>query len=356
MASSSAVDSKDVKVSKQAAVAVQPDVFVGIDDGRFGIKIVTADGAWVVPSRVSSGANAMSLNGGADDTMYEIPDSDQRYTVSDQVASIDMRFPDYQVSDVNRVLVHHALIKAGLAGRNVRIVTGLPISDFFIANKENEQLIRKKTASLRDKAVVNMNPDVVCAKVVQAAVVSEAIAAFWDLRFDANGKKNPEFEEIIKSGPIAIVDIGGETTDIAVVENRGNQIDSARSGSARVGALSLNDAVEQRLKAQFNVDQVNAVQVCAAVETGQFRLFGKQNDCSTIIQEEKKRLAEQIIQEVQRRIRDGADLERVYFVGGGSLLLHAELQALYPHSEFVQDAQFSNARGMLKIAQMHMNG
>lgn len=333
--------------------ASEVDVCVGIDDGRFGIKIVTSDGEWLIPSRVSSGANAMSLSEGGDDTMYLIPGTNERYTVSDQVSSIDMRFPDYQVSPVNRVLINHALIKAGLGGRNVRIVAGLPISDFFLANKENEQLIKRKTESIRDNPVTNMNTDVSCANIVQVAVVSEAIAAFFDLRFDKDGKKDLAFESVINAGPIAIVDIGGETTDIAVIENSGRRVDSARSGSPRVGALSLNDAVEQRLKEKFKIDQINPIQVCKAVESGELRLFGKSNDCSDIIAEEKKKLAEQIASEVHRRIRDGADLEKIYFVGGGSLLLLNELKSLYPHSEFVANPQFSNARGMLKIAQSH---
>jgi plasmid segregation protein ParM len=100
---------------------------------------------------------------------------------------------------------------------------------------------------------------------------------------------------------------------------------------------------------------LSSVQVEKAVMTGVLRVFGKDNDCSAIIDHEKEVLADQIIVATKRKMRDAADLEKVYFVGGGSLLLHKQLRDLFPHAEFVSDPQFSNARGMYKIAKYLLN-
>jgi plasmid segregation protein ParM len=342
------------KNNKQAVLRViDADVIdVGVDDGHFGIKVFSEFGETYVPSRVAAGAHIISLADGGDDNLYEA--GNQSYTVSDTLPSIDTRFADYGTSDINRVLIHHALIKAGLGGRNVRIVTGLPVADFFVANKPNQEFIARKVASLAEGSVSNKNPDIHCSRIVGNAVQPEAIAAFYDLLIDHEGKVNKDIQELIREGSIGIIDIGGKTTDCAVVINQGKSIDPARSGTSNIGALSLNKAVEQRLKSDYKLDQLSQVQVEKAVMTGTFRVFGKDNDCQGIVDSEKSALAEQIIVDTKRKMRDGADLEKVFFVGGGSLLLRKQLEDMYPHAVFVENPQFSNARGMWKIARYVM--
>jgi plasmid segregation protein ParM len=62
------------------------------------------------------------------------------------------------------------------------------------------------------------------------------------------------------------------------------------------------------------------------------------------------------VQELKRRVRDGADLEAVYFVGGGSQLLEVQMKDLYPHAVFVPDPQNANARGNWKAAKFTNQG
>jgi len=343
-----------VRVTDAEVVQLHPSdvVDVGVDDGHFGVKVFSEFGETYLPSRVAAGAHIISLDDGGDDNLYEA--GGQSYTVSDTLPSIDTRFADYGTSDINRVLVHHALIKAGLGGRNVRIVTGLPVADFYVANKPNQEFIARKVASLADGKVANKNPDIHCARIIGNAVQPEAIAAFYDLLIGSDGKVNKEIQELIREGSVGIIDIGGKTTDCAVVINQGRGIDPARSGTSNIGALSLNKAVEQRLKDEYKLDQLSQVQVDKAVMTGSFRVFGKDNDCSAIVDDEKGALASQIIVDTKRKMRDGADLEKVFFVGGGALLLRKQLEGLYPHAVFVENPQFSNARGMWKIARFVM--
>lgn len=338
-------------------MAQQPVRCVGGDDGHYGLKLVTEDdkGNLVetyVPSRVANGASLISLNEN-EDNLYET-DNGQQYTVSDTLPYVDTRFADYAVSDINRVLVHHGLIKAGLGGQMVRIVTGLPVDDYFVGNKPNKDFITRKQKNLLEKTVENRNQNVKCAQIVAHSVQAEAIAAFYDLLINEKGEVNKDVEAMISNGPVGFIDVGGKTTDFAVVVNGGQAIDPTRSGTSPIGALSLNVAVEQRLKAEFKVDQLTPSQVEKAVMTGNFRVFGKDNDCSAIVNEEKTVLANQIIVSTKRKMRDAADLEKVFFVGGGSLLLREQLKDLYPHAEFVENPQFANARGMFKIAKYLM--
>ena len=324
--------------------------YAGADDGHFGIKVVTDDGLQIyVPSRVANGAQVISIGDGDDGNMYDAGDG-QSYTVSEELPPIDTRFGDYGLSDINRVLVNHALIKAGLGGHQVRIVTGLPVSDYYVGNAQNADYIERKRKSLSDHHVTNRNPAIKCATIVGHSVVAEAIAAFFDLLIQMDGSFNPVIKDMIAQGPIGIVDIGGKTTDSAVIINGGKGVDASRSGTAKLGALSLNDSVDARIKHQFSLDSLTPSRIEQAVMTGKLRIFKEERDVSGLVNEEKHTLASQIINEIKRKFRDAADLEGVFFVGGGALLLRDQLADLYPHAQVVDDPQFANARGMLKIA------
>ena len=322
----------------------------GIDDGHFGIKLVNDDFEQIyVPSRVATGTQVISLTNNADDNFYEL-DGGDTYTVSDTLPGIDTRFSDYALSDINRVLVHHALIKGGYAGQQVNIVTGLPVEDYYFGNQQNEDFISRKEANLLKSGIKNRNSAIECAQIAAHSVVSEGIAAFFDLLLNKDGTVNRELQDIIKTGAVGMLDIGGKTTDTAVIINGGKGVDAARSGTSRIGALSLNTALENRIKHDLKIDSITPMQVERAAVTGMLRAFGTEHDVSALVNEEKAVLAKQIIAEAKRKMRDAADLECVYFVGGGSLLMKDQLQGLYPHARFVEDPQFANARGMLKIA------
>lgn len=329
--------------------------FAGADDGHFGIKVFTDDGQRIyVPSRVSNGAQIISIGDGADDNMYDAGDG-HTYTVSEDLPPIDTRFGDYGLSDINRVLVNHALIKAGLGGQDIRLVTGLPVADYYVGNAQNSDFIERKVKSLMDHRVANRNPAVKCANIVGHSVVSEAIAAFFDLLINEDGTFNSTIKDMVADGPIGMADIGGKTTDSAVIINGGKGIDGSRSGTARLGALSLNDAVEARIKHKFALDTLTPARVERAVMSGKLRIFNEEHDVSDLVNAEKHALASQIIAEIKRKFRDAADLECVFFVGGGALLLRDQLADIYPHAKVVDDPQFANARGMLKIAKYLKN-
>lgn len=332
----------------------QPEVTcVGCDDGHFGIKQVSESpgGKLVqtfVSSRLATGAQMISLSD-KEDNVYQT-ESGQIYTVSETLPHIDTRFSDYGVSDINRVLVHHALVQSGLGGKAVKVVTGLPVDDYFVGGKPNKEFIDRKVKNLTEKTVTNKNTDITCAKIVAHNVQPEGICAFYDLLIKDDGTLNAEIAELVKSGSVGIIDIGGKTTDCAVIVNGGKAIDPTRSGTSVIGALSLNIAVEARIKEELRIDQLTSTQIDKAVLTSKIKIFGKDHDCAAIVNDEKARLANEIIVATRRHMRDGADLERVFFVGGGSLLLKEQLASMYPHAEFVNDPQFANARGMYKIA------
>lgn len=337
--------------SNVIAIAGKGEVrYAGVDDGHSGIKVWTDDGQRIfVPSRITSAGDMIAI-GGVDSTEnnWYATEAGAEFVVGANVPWIDTRFADYATSDINRVLVHHALMLAGLGGENVSIMTGLPVGDYYIANQPNQDLISRKARSLLEHKVSNKSATVALANIINHQVASEAIAAFFDLVIDESGDEREDIAEMVEQGSIGIIDIGGKTTDCAVVVSGGRSIDARRSGTDNYGGLSLHKAVEPRLKEAFGAKMLSPMQVDNAVRTNVLRVFGENKDCSEVVRAEKEVLAREIREAAMRKMGDGADLEKVFFVGGGSILLKEQLEGLFPHAVVAEDPQFANARGMLK--------
>lgn len=323
-------------------------VYVGVDDGHYAIKVVTdGGGMFSVPSRGRSGRHLISWQEEDGDGFYHTDDG-AAFTVHEHLQSYDdTRFKEYPKSALNRVLVHHALRQAGLGGQEVVIATGLPVSYYYLANgRKDDALISAKVASLQKPVTCGTKP---VAKIVRNMVATEAIAAYFDLLMDMDGNPTPEYDSLGQA-VVGVIDIGGKTTDCAVVYPGGEQVDADRSGSSDTGVLLLNDAVESRLRTLFDLDNVPPRMVEAAINRGVVKIAGEEKDVVDIISAEKERLAEQIMSGVRTKIGTGRDLDFVLFVGGGTIVMRDQLSRHFPHCRFSERPEFANARGMFKIA------
>jgi plasmid segregation protein ParM len=342
----------------------QQTIYVGCDDGHYGIKLCFEDGTvFYVPSRVTRGLHQIVAFDGdeAADRAYVI--NDQPYTVLEDYALVkaeDTRSlePPFPVSPLNRVLVNHALTRA-LAARSINpaevevvLVTGLPVDDFYIAGQKNVALIDAKIKNLAAAQIINKNHSVVLPRITQHHVISEGIAAFFDLMLDFDGNEIPETQKMVQDRAIAIVDVGGKTTDIAMVAEGGTGLYPERSGTEPLGALNLNETVGVKLKARFKLSAPPPDKhVEAAIHSKTYSLYGEQHNIADIIDEEARDFAQKIKGYMNKCIGSGYDLGKVIFVGGGSILLRPYFEALYPkQSIFPDNPQFANARGMLKAA------
>lgn len=341
--SSAAKKDKGLKMSSEKE---NTDLFIGVDDGHYAIKIVAETGeTFSVPSRGSVGKHLIALKEG-DDVFYETEEG-QTFTVSEFLPHYeDTRFNNYPRSELNRALVHDALRRAGYGGRNVRITTGLPVSYYYLPNGEkNQTLIDAKVANLR-KGVTSSLP---LANIVENTVTTEAVAAFVDQLMDIDGTPSDDYEDLVNVS-IGVIDVGGKTTDSAVLLPN-MYVDTSRSGSSDVGVLQLVEALGAKLRAKLDLD--NALSTTAierALRTGTVRISGREESVQEIIEEEKERLAAHIMSAVRTKVGSGSDLDRVLFVGGGAIVLKDQLLRHYPHGVVPDHPEFANARGMLKFA------
>lgn len=320
---------------------------VGVDDGHYAIKIVLEDGStFSVPSRGKAGRHIISWQG--DETGLYKTEEGLDFTVHEHLQGADdTRFKDYPRSPLNRVLVHHALRQAGFGGKNVSIATGLPVSYYYLADgRRNDALISAKQDNLRKTVTCGSQS---MANIVRNVVTTEAIAAYFDQLIDMDGSPSDSYDELNES-VVGVVDIGGKTTDCAVIFPGGQQVDTDRSGSNDVGVLALYSAVESLLRVQFDLDNAPPRLIEAAIKTGTVKIAGEVEDVRDAVHAEKERLAEQVMAGVRAKIGSGKDLDSVLFVGGGTIVMQEQLQKYFPNSRFVKQPEFANARGMFKIA------
>ncbi len=324
-------------------------IYAGVDDGHYAIKVVTdAGGMFTIPSRGRSGRHLISWQEQEDNCGFYVTEEGSVYTVNEYLQNYeDTRFKEYPKSALNRVLVNHALCQAGLGGKDVVIATGLPVSYYYLANgRRDEALITAKVANLAKAVTCGTKP---VANIVRNMVATEAIAAYFDQLMDMDGNPTPQFDALGEA-VVGVIDIGGKTTDCAVVYPGGEQVDADRSGSSDTGVLLLNDAVESRLRSMYELDNVPPRMVEAAISKGIVKIAGEEQDVRDIVTAEKERLAEQIMSGVRTKIGNGKDLDFVLFVGGGAIVMRDQLSHHFPHYRFPERPEYANARGMYKIA------
>ncbi len=146
--------------------------------------------------------------------------------------------------------------------------------------------------------------------------------------------------------PIAVVDIGGRTTDYVVVADQAGR--HASSGSLRCGLLDVKQQVAESIRARFDLETVSERAVDEALQSGQMRLFGKPQDISALVKSAQRQLVERLHAETQRQLGRGAELERILFVGGGTVALTAQIRDWFPNQAVAEHPAFANAWGMLK--------
>lgn len=324
-------------------------IYVVVDDGFRQIKTLSStDGYTDAFASVARTGFTLSTMGRSQDDAglggYET--NGLQFTVDPDLDGEDTRFDDYALSDINRVLVNHALHRAGLSGKRIILGTGLPFQIYFNEdNTVNQKLLERKVENLSvEVQPLNGSPAPI---IVRQRVFAQGLAACIDYVTDEKGNYRSDFD---RRAPIAVVDIGGRTTD-SVVLLGGDKVDHSVSGTGNIGISNVYDRIGADLRNEFGVSSIRLVTIENAVRTGRIRFRGKEHDISEVIRNAVREVGPQIMREVQRRIGDAAEMSAVLLVGGGATLMADAMREYYPHCVVPEHPEFANARGMLKFIQ-----
>jgi plasmid segregation protein ParM len=317
---------------------------VGLDDGYAYTKVALPDGRLVtIPSRGRVGQAGVTWIHQAEQRIFEYETEDALYSVG-AVDGAPTHFEGYPWSGLNRVIAQHALQTAGLAGRTVHAVSGLPVSAFYRKNGEHRlNTIVRKRESL--KHAVHPKSPVLPAGIAFHEVIPEALAAWYDhVIVEKEGRALLDDQRV--AVPIAVVDIGGRTTDYVVVRDQG--ILHASSGSLQCGMLDVKHRVADGIQARFDLEVLSEQLLAQAVDQKRVRLHGKDYDIADLVEAAKREVVERLYAETRRQLGLGVELDRVLFVGGGTVALAEHIADWFPHQAIAEHPAFANARGMLK--------
>jgi plasmid segregation protein ParM len=327
---------------------------VGLDDGYAFTKLVLPNNQLVaIPSRARIGQAGVTWIEANKQRVFEYSTEGSIYSVG-KVDGDSTRFTGYPVSGLHRCIVQHALQQASLGGRSVHVVSGLPVSAFYFSDgQQRSGAIAQKRDTLKIAVEPRSSggmydrgrPPV---SVAFHEVIPEALAAWYDQVIDVkDGEASLNTARV--ETPVAVVDIGGRTTDYVVVENQG--ILHRSSGSLSKGMLDVHSQVSRAIQKQFNLESVSEQRVAHAVNRQTVRLHGHEHDISDIVKEAKLELVTQLHAETRRQLGLGEELDTIIFVGGGSAALASDIADWFPNQQIAEQPAFANARGMLKYLQ-----
>ena len=298
---------------------------IGIDDGFAVTKLALPDGRLLgTPSRAEIGHAKVSWLNPGERRIVEYETEGTVYAVGD-VDGAATRFDGYACSGMNRAIVQHALQCAGLEGQEVNAISGLPVSAFYRSSG------KKRTSAINDKQQNLLQPvrprtEAVPVEIVMHRVIPEALAAWYDYVIE-DGDGRACLQTNRTSVPIAVVDIGGRTTDTVVVQDQG--VLHRSSGSFNYGLLDVIEALGEAIQERFDLSPLSNRMLHQALRQKRVRLYGRDYDVRAEVMAAKHELVERLYAEA----------------------LAEHLTDWFPNQLIMPEPAFANARGMLKYGQ-----
>lgn len=328
---------------------------VGIDDGYAQTKSCfrASEGddqrTMVLPSQGRTGPYALGgTEGDTPDCVY-ISDGERVTVDAGLVDPDDTRGDGYKLSALNRAMVMESLRLAGLDSRaalmqGICLVTGLPYSRYFTSSGEpNRDLIAAKAAQFRRHPVTRAN-GTPTAHLAAHAVSPEAVAALAAFEVEHKGG--------IGNGWAAVIDIGGQTTDIVLISRgaQGARIDHAHSTTSQTAMLSVHDYMRQHAQSRV-LERPLSRRLCdmavrAFVLNGQavVRVDRADRDLSSMVADSLRAVGQSLGRSVDRALMAAsADIDLVLVTGGGAQALAGSLGI--QGAEIITDPETANARG-----------
>jgi plasmid segregation protein ParM len=267
-----------------------------------------------------------------------------RYAVDPNVVGSDTRFEGYPYHPANLAVAMDAIRRVVAPGAAVHVIAGVPLNRFYLlpSGAINTSLSARKTAAW--SRPVRSLQGLPLPRIAKVTVIAEGVAAWFDFVIDDNFVVRDD----VLNDCMAVVDIGGRTTDIAVFQD-GN-VNLELSGTLDSGVLDIQSRVIDILNVRYPGMKVPRALLMEAVKFGAVRLGTGEIDIGEDVLDCRRSLAANIELFMRAKIGNQVPLmKRVLFVGGGAQVLQSELKECFPGAVFATDPQMANGRGMLKF-------
>ena len=224
---------------------------------------------------------------------------------------------------------------------------------YYQGSQRNEPLIAEKRGNLLMNDVLQMDDDrPAVPTIAEHFVEAEGLGAWYDrvLQRGADDLLVADGDALEKR--IGVVDIGGKTTDIALIANW--RVQTERSGSVPIGLLNVYRHVGEAVARERGGEPPSARDCREIVWKGSVLEHGKLVDRRELRDKILQDLIRQIKIEVDGLFAEGRDIDEVLFVGGGAAVFEDHVTKWFPNGMVADQPGFANARGFMLAAEVRM--
>jgi plasmid segregation protein ParM len=252
--------------------------------------------------------------------------------------SLDIKKPE----DINTLLLF--LTALGLFSTNghqqFSVVTGLPTNYILSYQDQLKSLLSGDhhiSLQLRGKSEEKH------LTVTDMKIVPQPFGTLFNLVLDSNGEIA---DENMSGKIIGIADIGFKTADFVVSDSL--EFVDRLSSSSGSGMVSAYEIIAAMIRNRYKIDKKD-YELDQIVKDKTIKIAGVNHDISDIVSEAYYNLAAKIKTELDS-LWDYRELDAIILTGGGGEALSEYLIPKFNNMMLVQDAQFANVKGFLKLA------
>ena len=252
--------------------------------------------------------------------------------------------------DSNKIWHPNTIVLLGTAaallspeGRDILIVTGLPMEHFKMQRKEFSNFLKLYKAKVSFPGNENLAREISFAG---SAVFPQAAGAMYEAMLNY-----PRLQQS-NGARIAIIDIGFKTTDFITVRI-GTPLETMEqfSGTIDAGMFYLHHPFAARFLQETGC-QADPFRIGDYIsDGGRFFFDGKDYDFSDTLQAARKELVNVIRDGLITSWKDSyREFRAIFLAGGGAFELKDELKRAFPILQAIGDPQFANCKGFLYYA------
>jgi hypothetical protein len=335
-------------------------VCIGIDNGHFAHKVYDHAGKMsTVLTRAKLGENQMvAMLADAKSTSMTLSAEGVMYTCGKIRRHDEVNPQTFPQSPLSRVLLHYAISQheSGkfLQSDALHVCTGIPLGRYYKPGKgvADEDLITSVVDNLSKPVTLYMPDGTQITKQVKVEVKPQTRVAWYayvleEQRTDGDPTKPKLIKHDLRMRePVAIIDIGGGTTDICVIEDA--QMDMAASGSEYIGSNDVRVNLERLICDKFKMDSISSYLVDYAMEHKKLVLDGSEFDVKDLHAESFSQANAKLINFIKNKLGSNRqrELNAVRLIGGGCMDFKHAIESSVSRSSMVSHPQHENAKGM----------
>jgi len=207
------------------------------------------------------------------------------------------------------------------------IVTGLPINQY----KQQSGKLKNFVLSQNNKVISINNQPEKTIKINDVIVYPQGVGALYSQNINEN---------------VVIVDIGGRTIDVALIERINNKFQLQNSSTWYEGMLVLYSKIIEIINKRFELTL--EPRYSEDILLNGLKIYGQPQDINftiPIIQEHFDKIFKELM------LNYPVKTTTIYLCGGGAHILYNAFKKRFPNVQLMKEGQFANVMGFYQIAQ-----